>query len=83
MERRIVRRSGWVTGVVVAQFLGGAILVGTCIVLLVVFHGSELTQGPDPAAAVQGLKLAIAILGPMTLVVFVGAWRLVKIRLWG
>jgi uncharacterized membrane protein (DUF2068 family) len=77
-----MKRSGWVTGVVVAQFLCGALFLGTCIVLLILIWRPEM-QGENAASEIHGLKLALGILVPLAVVVFVGAWALLKNRLWG
>jgi uncharacterized membrane protein (DUF2068 family) len=78
-----MKRSAWVTGVVVAQFLGGTLFLGTCVVLLILMRRPEIRQGENAEAAIQGLKLAVEILAPLTVVVFVGAWSLWKGKLWG
>ena len=79
-----MKRSGWVTGVIVVQFVCGAVLFGTCVLLLFLMRRPEASQGaPNPGASVQALKLAVAILTPLALVTVVGAWELAKRRLWG
>ncbi|HEV2398640.1 MAG TPA: hypothetical protein VGS27_16980 [Candidatus Sulfotelmatobacter sp.] len=83
MERRIVKRSGWVTGLVVAQFLCGALFVAMCIVLLVLMHQMEVQRGADRASTIEGLKVALCILAPITIVTLAGGWGLARNKLWG
>lgn len=78
---RIVKRSGWVTGVVVAHFLCGALFLAACILLLILIRQMKLEE--NSATAIQGLKQGAGILAPLAMVVFVGAWGLWKGRLWG
>ena len=76
-----MKRSGWVTGVVVAHLLVGALFLGACILLLILIHQTKPEE--NGATTIQGLKEGIGILAPLALVVFVGAWGLWKGRLWG
>jgi len=78
-----VKRSGWVTGVVVAQFLCSALFAATCLILLVLIHQMRQQHGEERESSVQALKLAIGIIGPMALVVLAGAWGMLKGKLWG
>lgn len=66
-----------------AQFLCGALLLGTCVLLVVLIYEPEMKKSADAAAAIHGLKLAIGIVFPMALIVFVGAWGLARNKLWG
>ena len=78
-----MKRPGWVTGVVVAQFLCGALLLGTCFFLADQIYRPEIKKETDRAVVIHGLKLAIGILAPVAVMVFVGAWGLLKGKLWG
>ena len=78
-----MRRSVWVTGVVVAHFLCGALFVGICVLLLILTRQPDLKQGQNAAVAIWGLKVAAGILAPLALVVFASAWGLWKKKLWG
>ncbi|HXW92802.1 MAG TPA: hypothetical protein VEK33_19800 [Terriglobales bacterium] len=77
----MVKRSGWVTGVVVAHFLVGALFLGACILLLILIRQTKPEE--NAATTIQGLKESAGILAPLALLVFVGAWGLWKGRLWG
>jgi len=79
-----VKRSGWITGVIVAQFLCGALFLGTCVVLFFLMHQPAVSEaGTAPGSPSQALRLAEAILAPLATAVFVGAWGLAKGHLWG
>lgn len=83
MEEKIGKRSGWVTGVAVAQFLAGTALLGICALLCVLTKHSDLKQADDSGAVVLGIKIAILIIAPMAAVAFVAACALAKNKLWG
>ncbi len=78
-----MKRSGWVTGVIVAQLLYGAFWLGTCVFLLVLIRYPEAKEGKDAAAAIRGLKVGAALVGPVALLVLVGGYGLWKERLLG
>jgi len=78
-----MKRSGWVTGVVVMQSLLALCFVGTCVFLLTLIGAPEVKPGQDAAAAIRGLKVAAGVVGPLALVVAVSAYGLWKSRLWG
>ena len=78
-----MKRSGWVTGVVVAQFLCAALFIGTCVVLMVLIRQTELQHEADRASTIQGLKIALGILAPIATLIFLGAMGLHKNKLWG
>ncbi len=83
MEAKIGKRSGWVTGVVMAHFLCSALFLGTCLVLYLLISQTRQQHGAERAATIEGLKLAIGIIAPMALVILFGAWGLLKEKLWG
>ena len=83
MEEKIAERSGWVTGVVVAQFLCSALFAGACLILSVLIHQMRQQHGDEWESIVQALKLAIWIIGPTALILLLGAWGLLKDKLWG
>jgi hypothetical protein len=79
-----VKRSGWITGVVVAQFLCGGLFLGTSVILFFLMRQPAVSEGVTaPGPPSQGLRLALAILAPLATAVFVGAWGLAKGHLWG
>ena len=78
-----MRRSGWITGVVVAHFLCGALFLGTCIFLLILIRYPEVKQGENAAETIWGLKVAAVMVVPLAVVLFVSAWGLWKNKLWG
>jgi uncharacterized membrane protein (DUF2068 family) len=78
-----VKRSGWVIGAVVAHLLCGALILGVCILLLILTRHPEVKYGKDAAEVVYGLKIAFALLAPIAVIVFAGAWGLGKNKLWG
>ncbi len=83
MEEKLAKRSGWVTGVVVAQFLCSALFAGACLILLVLIRQMRQQHGDERESTVQALKLAIWIIGPTALILLLGAWGMLKDKLWG
>jgi len=78
-----VKRSGWITGVVVAQFLCGGRFLGTSVVLFFLMHQAAISEaGAAPGSPSQALELAAAILVSLATAVFVGAWALAKGHVW-
>ena len=80
---KIVQRPGWVTGMIVAQFLCAVLFAGTCVFLFGLIYQQEISEAADRAAVIHGLKLSVGIVAAIALVVFIGAWGLLKSRLWG
>ena len=78
-----MKRSGWATGAIVAHFLCGALLLATCMLLLILTRHPEVRYGKDAADVVRWLKIAFGLLAPIAGVVFAGAWGLAKNKLWG
>ena len=78
-----MRRSGWVTGVIVMQFLFGVSLSSICIFLLSLIRLPEWELGPHAAATIWGLKVAAGILGPFAGAALVGPSGIWKNMLWG
>lgn len=78
-----MKRSGWVTGVVVMQTLLASCFVGIFVFLLTLIRAPEVKQGHDAAAAIRGLKVAAGVIGPLALLVLASDYGLWKKRLWG
>ena len=78
-----MKRSGWLTGAVVAHFLCGGLFFGICILLLVLKRHPEVKYGKDAADVVHGLNIAFGLLAPVAGAVLAGAWGLAKRKLWG
>ena len=78
-----MKRSRWVTGVVVAHFLSAAVFTGACFVLLVLIRQTGLEQGEDRASTITGLKIALGVLVPIAIAILVGALGLARNKLWG
>ena len=78
------KRSRWITGVVVAQFLCGGLFLGTSVVLFFLMHQPTISEAvAAPGSPSQALELAAAILVSLATAVFVGAWGLAKGHVWG
>lgn len=78
-----MKRSPWVTGVTLIQFLLGLLLLGTSIYLIFLTRSPEVKQGQDAAEAVHGLKIAVGIVAPVAILLLVAAWGMWKSKLWG
>ena len=78
-----MKRSPWITGIVVLQLLYVLVLLALPVYLLFLTRTSEIRSGPEAAEAVFGLKIAAAILAGPALVAFVGWVGLWKEKLWG
>ncbi len=72
------KRSGWITGMVVLQFLYALMLLALAIYLI-----SETLDGPNAQASIAGLEIAAAVIGGPALVALVGCIGLWKEKLWG
>jgi len=72
------KRSGWITGIVVLQFLYALMMLALAIYLI-----SETLDGPNAQASIAGLEIAAAVVGGPALVALVGCIGLWKEKLWG
>jgi hypothetical protein len=77
------KRSGWITGVVVLQFLYVLVMLALPVYLLVLTRTSETRSGPDAAEEISGLRIAAAVVGAPALVALVAWFGLWKGKLWG
>ena len=76
-----VKRSRWISGTIVAQFLCGGLFLGTSVVLFFLMHQPAVNEaGAAPGLPSQALKFAAAILASFGTAVFVGAWGLAGVR---
>jgi len=73
-----MKRSGWITGVILLQFLYALMLVALPVYLLVLTRASQTRSAPDAADEISGLKIGAAVLGGpaiATMVAWVGLWK--------
>jgi hypothetical protein len=78
-----MKRSGWVTGAAVTQFLLGVLFSGVSLFLLWLVRSPEIKQGEGAAEAIRGIKIAAGIIAPLALLVLAGAYGVWKGKLWG
>lgn len=78
-----MRRSGWITGVVVMQAFWALALVALPIYLLVLARSRAIVAGPSGAEAASGLKIAAAVFVLPTLLAIASFYGLWKDKLWG
>jgi hypothetical protein len=78
-----MKRSGWITGVVVLQFLYVLVMLALPVYLLVLTRTPETRSGPDAAEEISGLRTAAAVVGAPALVAIVAWFGLWKEKLWG
>jgi uncharacterized membrane protein (DUF2068 family) len=76
-----MRRSGWATGVTVAELLLGLALSGTSLYLLWVIR--EIKRAGGPVEAILGIKIAIWLIASFALLTLVGSYGLWKCKHWG
>jgi uncharacterized membrane protein (DUF2068 family) len=77
------KRSGWITGVVVLQFLYVLGMLALPVYLLVLTRTAETRSSPDAAEEISGLRIAAAVLGAPALGAIVAWFGLWKGKLWG
>ena len=77
------KRSGWITGVVVAQLLYGLLLLALPVYLLVLTRTLAVRNGANAGDEISGLRIAAAIVGSPAIVVLVAWIGLWKEKLWG
>jgi len=77
------KRSGWITVVLVLQFLYVLVMLALPVYLLVLTRTSETRSGPDAAEEISGLRIAAAVVGAPALVALVAWFGLWKGKLWG
>jgi len=78
-----MKRSSWITGVVVLQLFYVLMLLALPVYLLVLTRTSAVRNAPGAAEDISGLKIGAAMLGGPALVVlaaWIGLW---KEKLWG
>jgi hypothetical protein len=78
-----VARSIWITGAKVLQLLVGALWLGVVVFLLWLIRAPETRQGPDPRAAVWGLKVAVVAVTPIALLGLIAAYGMARNQRWG
>ena len=71
-----MKRSGWVTGVTVIQFLLALTLAGLTIYLLVLARSAAILNEKDGAEAAHGLRIAAGIFTPLALIYFASVFGL-------
>jgi hypothetical protein len=77
------KRSGWITGIVVLQFLYVLMLLALPAYLLILTRTSTVRNGVDASEEVNGLRIAALIVGGPALVAlaaWIGLW---KEKFWG
>lgn len=77
------KRFGWITGVVVLQFLYSLIMLALPVYLLVLTRASETRSSPDASEEISGLRVAAAVVGAPALLALVAWFGLWKEKLWG
>jgi uncharacterized membrane protein (DUF2068 family) len=77
------KRSGWITGVVVLQFLYVLVMLALPVYLFVLTRTSETRSSPDAAEEISGLRTAAAVVGAPVVVAIVAWFGLWKEKLWG
>ena len=78
-----MRRSGWVTGVVVVQALWAVTLVGLVIYLLILARSPSILNGPDGKDAAHGIRVGAAVIAIPAIFAIVSTFGLWKNKLWG
>jgi len=78
-----MKRSGWVTGATVTQFLLGVLFSGVSLFLLWLVRSLEIKQGEGAAEAIWRIKIATGIIAPLALLVLAAAYGVWKGKLWG
>jgi len=82
-RRLAVRRSGWVSGVTVLQFLVALLLLALPAYLIILTVTSDVRNAPNAKEDVSGLRVAAAVFIGPALLAFVAWYGLLKNRLWG
>ena len=78
-----IKRSGWVTGVVVIQALWMVALVSLPIYLLLLARSSGILNGPDGNDAAHGLRVGAVVIALPALFATLSCYGLWKRKLWG
>lgn len=78
-----MKRSGWITGTVVAQAVWTLALVALPIYLFGLAQSQAILNGPSGAEAASGLKIAAAVFVPPALLAMASCYGLWKEKLWG
>lgn len=78
-----MKRSGWITGVIVVQALWMLTLVGLPIYLLILARSSAIRSGPDAADAAHGLRVGAAVIALPAVLAIASSFGLWKQKLWG
>jgi hypothetical protein len=82
-EASMLKRSGWITGAIVAQFLWALALLATSVYLLVLTRSSAIRNEADAAEAISGLKIAASLIFAPAVVSLLSWFGLWKEKLWG
>jgi hypothetical protein len=83
IQSKAVKRSGWVTGVVVIQALWMLALVALPIYLLLLARSSDILNGPEGKEAAHGLRMGAEVTAVPALFAIASWYGLWKRRLWG
>ena len=77
------KRSAWITGVLVLQFLYVLGMLALPLYLLVLTRASETRNAPNAVEEISGLRIAAAVVGAPALIALAGWFGLWKEKLWG
>lgn len=83
IQSKAVKRSGWVTGVVVIQALWMLALVALPIYLLFLARSSGILNGPEGKEAAHGLRIGAEVTAVPALFAIASWYGLWKETLWG
>jgi len=78
-----VKRSGWVTGAMVLQFLLALFMTALSTYLLFLTRTAYIHNGAESVEAISGLKIASATIGFPALALWAGWFGMWKRKLWG
>jgi len=78
-----MKRSGWITGAIVVQFLWGLVLLAGSLYLLALTRSSAIRNETDATEAISGLTIAAAFLFAPAFIALLSGYGLWKEKLWG
>jgi hypothetical protein len=78
-----MKRSGWITGIVVIQALWTLALIALPIYLLILTRSQGIVSGPAPKESIYGLKIGAAVMALPALFAIISTFGLWKEKLWG
>lgn len=78
-----MKRSGWITGVLLLQLLYVLVLLAITVYLLVLMRTPDTGNNSDTAQNMAGLEIGVAVLGVPALVALVAWFGLWKEKRWG